>query len=294
MSDEPREDEELLSEEVYEAFQEEAIELLHSWASICLEMEKNYEKSQCDKLFRILHTLKGSSYCVALKEYGNLVHKVEELIYFLREDKIVVDKHFISLLLDCQQLLLDWANEVVSDPYFQPDVDDISSGLQEYLIELSGEKKVSGKPGINQTEVRASKPEHSKAPDRVTMLIVDDEEAIIDLIAVTVGSSANVLRATDGKQALEIFNEQAQIDLVITDVFMSQLDGISLVRKIRESSNAPVIVMSGLMKERFQELNSFENIYTIDKPLKTGKLLLMSQIAIKNYREQELAKADTI
>ncbi|NRA44453.1 MAG: response regulator [Oligoflexales bacterium] len=293
MNDMPHEDEELLSEEVYEAFQDEALELLNKWASICLEMEKNYEKSQCDNLFRVLHTLKGSSHCVALLEYGNLVHKVEELIHHLREGDLKVGQQLISLLLDCQQRLLDWANVVLSDPKHKPPVNDLYDRLEQYLEPLEGqegkgEAKNSDHALPHESNVDPKLGSTPDESDETTILIVDDEVAIVELVSATFRSIANVLTATNGKKALEIFAEHKQIDLIITDIFMPELDGISLVKKIRKVSRIPVLVMSGLMKERFQELNTYENIYTIDKPLETGKLMLFVQMAIKNYREQEM------
>ena len=296
MNDMPHDDEDLLSEEVYEAFQDEALELLNKWSSICLEMEKNYEQSQCDKLFRVLHTLKGSSHCVALIEYGNLVHKVEELMYHLREGNLGVDQSLISLLLDCQQRLLDWANMVVSDPQHQPEVEDLFDCLQNYLDTLANDNhqvEISQKPHLLPHEPKAELQQVSSTDksDEITILIVDDEVAIVELVSATFRSFANVLTATNGQKALEVFADNGQIDLIITDIFMPDLDGISLVKKIRKISTIPVIVMSGLMKERFQELNTYENIYTIDKPLETGKLVLFVQKAIKNYRQQADAKA---
>ena len=253
----------------------------------------NHEKEQCDKLFRVLHTLKGSSHCVALLEYGNLVHKVEELIYHVREGSLVVDQKLISLLLDCQQRLLDWANVVVGDPNFQPPVGDLYDRLDQFLEALGGSEELTpNKPNIlaHTNEPADRSPTEADNSDETTILIVDDEVAIVELISATFRSTANVLTATDGKKALEVFAQHKQIDLIITDIFMPELDGVTLVKKIRKISTVPVLVMSGLMKERFQELNSYENIYTIDKPLETGKLLLFVQMAIKNYREQERAK----
>ncbi|MFK7824557.1 MAG: response regulator [Oligoflexales bacterium] len=295
MNDFPHEeDEDLLSEEVYEAFQDEAAELLNKWSLICVEMEKNYEQSQCDKLFRVLHTLKGSSHCVALTEYGNLVHRIEELIYHLREGNLGVDQNLVSLLLDCQQRLLDWANVVVSNPQHQPSVDDIYKRLELYFTSLSysgPQGELSQKPHVLPHEVPSKQAPSANNSDEKTILIVDDEVAIVELVSATFRSIANVLTATSGQKALEIFADNGQLDLIITDIFMPDLDGISLVKKIRKISAIPVVVMSGLMKERFQELNAYENIYTIDKPLETGKLVLFAQMAIKNYREQAGAKS---
>ena len=54
-------DENLLSKEVFESFQEESGELLDKWSSICLSLEQSLTRDDIDSLFRILHTLKGNA-----------------------------------------------------------------------------------------------------------------------------------------------------------------------------------------------------------------------------------------
>lgn len=52
-----------------------------------------------------------------------------------------------------------------------------------------------------------------------------------------------MLKAKDGIEALEIINEQ-QIHLIILDIMMPKLDGISATYKIREKKNIPIIILS--------------------------------------------------
>lgn len=66
-----------------------------------------------------------------------------------------------------------------------------------------------------------------------TILAVDDSAAMRQMIDATLRSAGHdVVQASDGDEALA-FAERERVDLVITDVNMPNLDGISLVRKLR-------------------------------------------------------------
>lgn len=76
------------------------------------------------------------------------------------------------------------------------------------------------------------------------ILVVDDDREIVEAIAkLLVRENYNVLKAYDGMQALELLS-QNQVQMVLIDVMMPRLDGLSAVMKIREKRNIPIIVLS--------------------------------------------------
>ncbi|GHH98946.1 response regulator transcription factor [Neobacillus kokaensis] len=76
------------------------------------------------------------------------------------------------------------------------------------------------------------------------VLVVDDEKEIRDAIEIYLKNEGiTVLKAKDGVEALEILNEH-QVHLIILDVMMPKLDGISATYKIREKKNIPIIILS--------------------------------------------------
>jgi len=70
-----------------------------------------------------------------------------------------------------------------------------------------------------------------------TILIVDDSESIREVVSFTLENEGyKVLVAVDGKDALK-FLDGTLIDLVITDLHMPELDGIGLIKAIRNMPN---------------------------------------------------------
>ena len=76
------------------------------------------------------------------------------------------------------------------------------------------------------------------------VLVVDDDREIVKAIAILLEKEGySVLRAYDGMQALRVLAEES-VQLVLIDVMMPKLDGLSAVMKIRERQNIPIIVLS--------------------------------------------------
>ena len=92
-----------------------------------------------------------------------------------------------------------------------------------------------------------------------TILIIDDESRMRKLIKdFLVQKEFNVIEAEDGEKALEIFESEAEkIDLVLLDVMMPKLDGWSVLRQIRQTSDIPVVMLTARGEEQ-DELFGFE------------------------------------
>ncbi|WP_066308886.1 response regulator transcription factor [Bacillus sp. FJAT-29814] len=79
---------------------------------------------------------------------------------------------------------------------------------------------------------------------KYNVLVVDDEKEIRDAIEIYLKNEGiTVLKAQDGIEALEILNER-NVHLIVLDVMMPRLDGISATFKIREKQNIPIIILS--------------------------------------------------
>ncbi|MCP8616395.1 response regulator transcription factor [Salirhabdus salicampi] len=80
--------------------------------------------------------------------------------------------------------------------------------------------------------------------DHYNVLVVDDEKEIRDAIEIYLkNEGVTVLKAKDGIEAIDILHEH-EVHLILLDVMMPRLDGISTTYKIREEKNIPIIILS--------------------------------------------------
>lgn len=110
--------------------------------------------------------------------------------------------------------------------------------------------------------------------NNLSVLVVDDEKALRDFVRRNLEvRKYNVYTASNGLEALALFTTH-NIDLVILDVMMPQMDGLETIRRIRQTSLAPIIVLSALGEEsdKISALNLGADDY-LTKPFGIGELL---------------------
>ena len=132
-----------------------------------------------------------------------------------------------------------------------------------------------------------------------TILIADDEYRIRKLVKdFLMTKQFKVIEAEDGEEALELFEtNKEKIDLVLLDVMMPKLDGWSVLRKIRQESEVPVIMLTARGEEQ-DELFGFElgvDEY-ITKPFSPKILVARIEAILKRAKgnQQELKDYDGI
>jgi len=105
------------------------------------------------------------------------------------------------------------------------------------------------------------------------LYIEDDLVAQEETLATLSRFSKNILVASDGKEALDHY-ENNEIDLVISDIEIPFIDGISLIKHIRKTNiSVPIIMVSAHLKNEY--LFSCSNLHTqayILKPISFEKL----------------------
>lgn len=81
------------------------------------------------------------------------------------------------------------------------------------------------------------------------ILIVDDEKKMVSLIRTCLEQEGyQTIEAYDGQAALELFEAECP-DLVVLDVMMPRLDGLGFCRQVRETSQAPIVIISARSEE---------------------------------------------
>lgn len=117
---------------------------------------------------------------------------------------------------------------------------------------------------------------------KVRILLVDDEERIRELIKeYTVEEGYVIDEAGDGAKALEMF-KSGNYSLIILDVMMPKLDGWSVCREIRKTSQVPIIMLTA-RGEEYDKLFGFElgvDDYLV-KPFSPKELLARIKVIIR-------------
>ncbi|KXA09212.1 response regulator receiver domain protein [Finegoldia magna] len=119
-------------------------------------------------------------------------------------------------------------------------------------------------------------------------MVVDDEKDIVKAIEIYLKTdNYNVLKAYNGFDALELM-EKNKIDLFLVDIMMEGMDGLELTQKIREVSNAPIIILSAKseLNDKVMGLNLGADDY-ITKPFDAVELLARIKSCL---RRLELSK----
>ena len=76
------------------------------------------------------------------------------------------------------------------------------------------------------------------------ILVCDDEKDIVSALKIyLMAEGYEVFEANNGKQALQIIQEQ-EIHLILMDLMMPVMDGITATAKLREVSNIPIIMLT--------------------------------------------------
>lgn len=76
------------------------------------------------------------------------------------------------------------------------------------------------------------------------VLAADDEQELLDVLELYLAKDdIELVKATNGKAALEAFHSQ-EVHLLLLDIMMPELDGYSVLRQVRSSSNVPAIMIS--------------------------------------------------
>ena len=108
------------------------------------------------------------------------------------------------------------------------------------------------------------------------VLYVEDEIALRDITSSSIESIINKLVVADnGKEGLEKFQED-EFDLIITDLSMPVMDGITMIKEIRKiNSTIPIVVTTafGSQNEEVEKLQNIGMSAYIMKPIDVMKLL---------------------
>ena len=117
------------------------------------------------------------------------------------------------------------------------------------------------------------------------ILVVEDDPEIRDGIGIYLKNQGYaVIKAENGKEGLELLEREAPIHLVIADVMMPVMDGVTMVMKLRERYDLPVIILSAKSEDidKITGLNIGADDY-VTKPFVPMELVARVNAQLRRY-----------
>jgi len=114
------------------------------------------------------------------------------------------------------------------------------------------------------------------------ILVVDDEPQITRVLRRSLSSKGyEVQVAEDGEEALDVFRKWNP-DIVITDLFMPRMGGLELCRRIRKTSQVPILILSvkGEERAKVEALDTGADDY-VTKPFGMDELFARIRVALR-------------
>ena len=130
------------------------------------------------------------------------------------------------------------------------------------------------------------------AANAAPILVVDDDPKIVSLVRTYLEREGfRVVTAQDGTAALRSFSEH-QPGLIVLDLMLPELDGLALMRIVRERSSVPIVMISarGAVADRVYGIHEGADDY-LAKPFSPAELVVRVKAVLRRAREQGVAQA---
>jgi len=245
-----------------------------------------------DKLLRMISLRLGSKYNVKVAKSGEVALSMIREGYepdILIVDQVLSDMNGDDFLRRSIQILPNSFRVIISSQY---DSEDLITSIHHgnaFICLIKPIKDVELLQGIDyclrqhRTNLEMEWLESITKPK---ILIADDSSIILQLMSNLLRSiNADIYKANDGLQAVEIFDREQNFDIVILDIIMPKMDGHSVCQKIRETYSIyelPILFLTSLSDSK-DIVKGFEvgaNDYLL-KPFKSEELLARTKTLIK-------------
>lgn len=149
-----------------------------------------------------------------------------------------------------------------------------------YLMDAGGDR-IEAKEPVEPEEVEDGK--------KSCVLLVEDNADIQKYLSQGLSAYFRVLRASNGKEALEILEENEEVNLILSDVMMPVMDGIKLCRQVKRNlkfCHIPLIMLSARsdVKDQLEGLQTGADDY-IPKPFLLEMVIAKIRNLLRTYRQ---------
>lgn len=286
-------------------FLSEASELIEEIESALLILESDpHDDKNHALIFRLVHTIKGSSFAAGFDLLAHFAHSFESLLGHIRSGTIIANEAVIDVLLKSNDTIKIFVSKLKEDYSFHLDTSSVKNLidkiLDKHIPSASSEKEKKQLSGFQTFEPeKETKEEIDSAENsgfvkhslsrKCSALIVDDDMDILDVLKIIAeDENMTCYTASNAISALEIF-EAKDIDVIISDLRMPNMDGHSFISKIRnKNKDIPIMMISG-HAERSDVVSFIKHgIYDfIEKPFSSDIILhsMRNGIRVKRMRE---------
>ena len=111
-----------------------------------------------------------------------------------------------------------------------------------------------------------------------TILVVDDSRSVLAVIGTTLKVAGyNVIQASDGQEGLDVLNGEENVDMIITDLNMPNMDGITFIQEIKKLAgfgSTPICMLTTETEQSKLEDNaSISTEAWITKPVQPARVI---------------------
>ena len=286
--------EESFAAELQKVFLAETREMLEDVESIVMEIEQNPDDAaKIDRLFRIVHTIKGSAHVAGFTQLGAFAHAFETLLAAMREKKLRVGPDLADVLLSGTDCLGAFVKALAEDPAATVDAGALEARITAVVAGTSAQpaRTPLAAPAVQPAPAVKAEP-FPEVPAAVeptapaTILVCDDEPHICDILRdILEDGGYRIVTAGNGLEALAVMKAQP-VDVIMTDLMMPQLNGIDFIREVRKFNQLiPVVFVSGhSAREHFKSFIALGVDEFVDKPFNPEDILLVARRAVKARR----------
>ena len=231
----------------------------------------NYNQEEINEIFRAIHTIKGTADLLGMFDVVSLTHKAEDLLQYVREEKIKIDVELCKLYIELKNFIA-----LVVDNISQGIFDDSSAES----LYIAFEKEFNRHIQIAETSIDEYTPVK-------TILVIEDSAIVRYMIKkIAIDEGYNVLTSDNVEDGWQKIKDYA-VDLLFCDFSEPNEDAVDLAETIRIDSATKDMPIVMLLSKNDKSTNKLGKELSakawLRKPVEENKVkLVLSKILADN------------